>query len=275
MKNNIEDWNPEHKKICFVAIPKTGSNYIRKVISTNKKSFPGHVSLNSIWSHSFKTEKWKKSKDFYNFSIIRNPYDLLASLVCANAKYNFPYLFRGDTNDQYRPITKEIFSEFVIKKLDNEENVFFGLIEKYRHNTHLYNSFYKIPFIQIFDNDGNIGVDAILRYENFNDNMKIISKYCKKNINYELVERESKIFPNIYGKTMQKTLHSYKSYYSKEAINKMKEKLGWFIDIFGYDFEGVVGENNLVIKTSDIPDYHKSILKENVIKIFKMFSNKK
>jgi hypothetical protein len=201
----------------FVDIPRSSSTSIRlelaekfgRVYSKNgvfeKKHnsfqiFPNHFSARAMRDIMGKDE-WK---NIFSFTIVRNPWDRIVSLYFYRLRAN---LLRADMT----------FREYVLKLKSStiEKNKAF----KY-HGHYFGNSDY------ILDENDNIIVNFIAKYENRDEDIKYIGEKIG--------------FPELGKLTLQKAspnkMH-YSEYYDGETKEIIRSIYSKDIDLFGYKFE--------------------------------------
>lgn len=194
----------DYYQCLFIHIPKAAG------ISVNRSLFGnlggGHKSLR--WY----MDRYPKSTidKFYKFTFVRNPWDRLFSA------YNF--LKKGGINlmdEEFRDnvlINFTDFNDFVMNWV-NHENIY-----SYTHF---------IPQFEYLTNEqGQISMDYIGRFENIENDLDIILKNSKIPNHKELM---------VMNKTFIKSL-DYKDHYSTEAKEKIYQIYKKDIELFKYTF---------------------------------------
>jgi chondroitin 4-sulfotransferase 11 len=187
------------EQFVFIHIPKCGGN---SITSDHFRNF----------SHDLRNENFKYFKDSYerslskfSFTFVRNPWDRLVS--------SYEYLKNGgnctlDAEDYLNLFSKyENFKEMVL----NWEEVFFDQIH------------FKSQSDWICDNDGNIIVDFVGKFENLQQDFDIV---CDR------MQIPRKKLPHT-----NKTNHKhYTEYYDDEIREIVAKKYARDIEYFGYKF---------------------------------------
>ena len=187
------------EQFVFIHIPKCGGN---SITSDHFRNF----------SHDLRNENFKYFKDSYerslskfSFTFVRNPWDRLVS--------SYEYLKNGgnctlDAEDYLNLFSKyKNFKEMVL----NWEEVFFDQIH------------FKSQSDWICDNDGNIIVDFVGKFENLQQDFDIV---CDR------MQIPRKKLPHT-----NKTNHKhYTEYYDDEIREIVAKKYARDIEYFGYKF---------------------------------------
>lgn len=193
-------------KFLFVHIQKTTGMSIRRSLS----ELQYNVKLNN--AHSFiNTINIKDYLNHFKFCFVRNPWDRLVSW------YNM-FLNKGSHNEFSKYIlTSKNFSEFLDKTdIINDSDCDVKKTNNYPKSI----SFNQLDYVS--DNDDNVLVDFIGRYENINEDFKFISD--KLNVKLNLTH-------------INKFNHdNYKTYYKDSDIEKVYNMYKRDIDYFGYEF---------------------------------------
>lgn len=186
-----------HKYKCaFVHIPKTAGCSIEYALSG--KSERKHISLEKINS---------LVKDYYIFSVVRNPLDRLVSMFFYLKKLEeTPYKSKMTFSDFIKEGSNWWKSNYSIRYRDYEDNFDW---EQYKK------TFYFTPQTTWIKRDGKIAVDAIIKFENLEIEFYQV---CKKlNIATTLEH-------------LNYTEHQHYGYYYDEELIDICKK--WFEDDF-------------------------------------------
>jgi chondroitin 4-sulfotransferase 11 len=194
-------------------------HYLKKILLSNKNELIDsyvfiHIDKNAGTSiekalrlaadHSTALEKlaFLGDKHYYNrftFSIVRNPWDRTVSLY----KYIVKKGVLGLSNLSFKD----------------------WVIETYVHKNPMVNNSYRIFMPQlnwISDMEGNIIVDFVGKFENLDEDFKIIAQKCHKNVKLPHI--------NSTGK------HNYRDYYDEDTKEIIRR---WYMDDierFNYSF---------------------------------------
>lgn len=149
------------KECIFIHIPKSAGQSIALAMFGDRH--PGH------WA--FKDYEWenaKKSRDFFTFCLVRNPYDRLMSAyyyLMSHTESELDQYFVDECLSKYKT-----FEEFVLKGLDDEE------VAAWVHF---------IPQIKfITDKNGKVAINYIGKLEDIDG----FSKRIKKELNLSVLE---------------------------------------------------------------------------------------
>ena len=187
-------------KIIFIHVPKTaGVSIIRSLF--------GDVTLESHRNIQFYQKIFRKDfANYFTFSFVRNPWDRLYS--------SYMFLKKGglnlhDKNAFLMHLSSfKTFEDFVLHGLDDkilEEIIHFVPQHKF-----------------LCDNQDNILVNYLGRFENLDEDVKNISSIINRSI---ILEHNN----------INKKLH-YKDVYNSSMIKKVQEVYCRDIEIFEYDF---------------------------------------
>lgn len=188
-------------KTIFIHIPKTAGVSLAKAIYGDV-THEGHRSLyfNSIALNI-------KNEVYFSFSFVRNPFDRLYSA--------YKFLKKGGLNHHDKLAFQTHLSEFK----DFEDFILKGLNKKL-----IYQITHFIPQHEyLCDSKGNILVDFIGRFECLANDILLLSKRLKKDINLSHHNFNSKL--------------DYKEVYTDEMIYKVQQIYQKDIDIFKYNFK--------------------------------------
>lgn len=187
----------EESKIIFIHIPRTGGTSVRELFD-----FP-------LWGHqcfasSLKEQLGHKYNEYFKFTIVRNPWDRMVSYYHflkddpIGTKYSYP----GGLADD------ESFKSWIMRR--------FGPGSQIHPNGDYYTKKW------LGDYDGNILVDHIIKFENFEEELQpILDKY-------EL----NKPIPHL-NKSIREP---YQEYYDDESKEIVRENFAKDIILFGYKF---------------------------------------
>jgi hypothetical protein len=201
-----------HKhKLIMIHIPKTGGEAVNKYMGCgpgvfvnerpNRRCLYGitkdyclqHLTCQQMLDKGFVTPEIFNS--YHKFAIVRNPYDRLVSEFC----------WTGHKKFYQKHAT---FEEF-IKDLPNLMK-----LEKYAH--------FRPQNEFIYDSDGNLMVDEVLRFENFGTEVKqLLNKYGVK------ANTKKRVNSTRRGKS--------DDYYTDELREIVREHYRKDFELFGYD----------------------------------------
>jgi len=190
-----------NSKTIFIHIPKTAGVSLLK-------SIYGDVTLSGHRSFYFNSIVLDtKSCKYFSFAFVRNPFDRLYS--------TYMFLKQGGMNCH----DKRAFAYRLSKFKDFEDFVLNGLDKKIIFEiTHL------IPqYDYICDLMGNVLVDFVGRFENLEDDIKLLSKKLNKELELEHYNFNNK--------------KHYTEVYTQVMIDIVSEVYQKDIDIFGYNFK--------------------------------------
>lgn len=183
------------KKVVFVHILKTAGTSVINAIGQNfKLHLPASEIIRRIGRESFENS--------YSFAFVRNPYEK----VYSHYKYNIK-------TNQFNMKTHPIDFNLWVKKCFGTEKDYF-----YYHRQIQYTD----QITWLIDDDNQICVNFIGRFESLNEDFRIIQK--KLNI--------KKALPNL-NKTSSE---DYRKFYNQESINTISKVFKRDIDHFKYKF---------------------------------------
>jgi len=246
--------------IIFVRIPKTGSGAVSTLcphLSWMKRAAGlGHQVIkyppwnnsdalkhydHSVWKH------WKTARTF-SFTVVRNPFDYLASkfyhglrqaqryrslrLKYINDKELFEQYIRFYCSDQTEREIRDDYHYHDLKHYIRAVASLKGTWNVVFKNQYVTRSL----FYQAFDESGKCQVDVILRYEKLNEGInEIFCKYFKNSptitLPYVRVEEKNK---------------DYKNLYTGEMIKLVEEHYKDDLEIFGYNFNGSIDDEMFI-----------------------------
>ena len=231
----------------LINTPKTAGTFVRRRIvnmNPNVHIIQGHSRCVSdeFINEAYPDNKYYQSRkwwgvdltqesifdDAVKFTVIRNPYDLLSSY----------FISRWGDNDKGMKVKlpKVGFTQLV-QEFCNEETDW---------HVPLFRDFL---YFNLFDGEGNSRCDYAIIYDTLNDGLKEFAG--EHNLKFKQ--------GGVENKTGRKK-KSYKSYYSDETIELVKEKCKLELDMFNFDFDGYKGDEK-IIKVSDLKIDWDKILK--------------
>lgn len=188
-------------KCIFVEVPKTGSTSIRRTIGFSKKP---HMNIKEIQKELTEINKVFSGNgpvieflDYFKFGFVRNPWDRVVSL------YN-----RQEGTMMSENMSFSNFVDWITHSSD----------------TSIYPSKHKNQLDWFLDEDNQVAVDFIGRFERINEDWEIISK--KINMNSKLEHHKINI----------KNQKHYTEYYSPKTMNIIGEKFKVDIEYFDYKY---------------------------------------
>ena len=156
-------------KIIFIHIPKTGGTSIESALDCITKENGYGVVNNKAMQHynwkDYKNKYQNKFKNYYKFTVVRNPYDKVLSdyyWLKNVAKIDIDN-FQNKNFDQYLSYCEEI----VKKKLYNKTKYHDHFLPQHKF---------------IYDDNDNLMINKILRFENFEYITKFIKIRYKKDV---------------------------------------------------------------------------------------------
>lgn len=206
-------------KWIFLAVPRTGSTTVRKLlddysdirsihITKISKEFPFYHHISALeLKNIFEIRGWKW-EDYTKFCIVRNPFDRIVSLYYHHLKMR-------------KNVAKKSFLKRIKDKVISEpsfEDFVFQINPGNRLTTSLKNF--------ICDQSGNVLVDDILKFENLESD---IPKYLNKlstQINIDSI-------PHLNA---SKGRLKYRKYYGPDTKKKIAELYYYEIEKFAYSF---------------------------------------
>tara|TARA_B100001939_G_C16917907_1_gene607834 strand:+ start:415 stop:1128 length:714 start_codon:yes stop_codon:yes gene_type:complete len=188
-------------KIVFIHIPKTGGISIGDVLKAN---YGGHQCIQYNIHHTLSEllDKYPKCNEYIKFSVVRNPWDKMVS--------QFEY-------------SKRVRDQSVLK-VNTDFNTWLKRLYKYKYdNTVKYFCGNSIDWL--LNSDGDIDMDAILKFEQLNEHFKI---FCEKyNLKYRPLPHKN-VSPN---------RKPYQEYYNDETKSLVAKHFKKDIKLFDYKFD--------------------------------------
>ena len=225
MKDIQKKFSKLHEpKGYFIHIPKTGGTYVWK----KKWIAKGGISLNDSelrkTGHRSCVPRKAKYGDFVqvnktlmdssiSFTVVRNPYDLLASYYHSDKNGDMVGWRWCNRDHNFKS-----FKEFIVSYCDPE----FKWNVKPLHDN---------LFFQIFDKDGKCAVDLILRHELLDDGLDYFGG---------LFGVETYPAERINASTNRKKVYS--DLYDEEMVELVNKKCSKELSLFGYSFSGHDGK---------------------------------
>lgn len=215
-KRNIKSYNPnqyltpkfesslaafDYYKCIFVHIPKNaGLSVTYTLFGNTGGSHRKIINYQEIFAPS-------TFKEYYKFAFVRNPWDRLVS--------TYSFLMKGGITEKDKKWAEENimhypdFTSFV-KEWVNDTNI--------RKSLH-----FQYQFLFLKDKKGEIAVDFIGRFENINEDFKLVAS--KLGINRELNKTNS-----------SQRDKGYKQYYTEETMRIVENVYKQDIKLFNYKF---------------------------------------
>lgn len=158
-------------KVIFIHIPKTGGTSIENALNCKEiKNGYGVINNKAIHHYSWKEYKNKypkRFKNYYKFTIVRNPYDKILSDY-----YYLKHIAKLDI-DNFQNIT---FDEYL--------NYCGEIVKNKLYNKTKYHDHFLPQHKFIFNDNNNLMVNKILRFENFSHINKFIKIRFKKDLQW-------------------------------------------------------------------------------------------
>ncbi len=211
-------------KFIFIAIPKTGTTSLQEVLKNKLKGskykiYTSNIPKNGFTKHMTITEvknliDKQKFNSYLKFAFVRNPYDIVVSW--------YTYLYRLNKKDNPDLMKQEFYQARSTFGMTFEDFI--------RNRKDIWGKSCQHKYIT--DGNGNLLVNRILKYENYNRALINIGRKVGINItNEDIVKKnESK-----YRKTLGK---KYNNYFKNIKLKKIVyESLKKDFNMFEYDKE--------------------------------------
>lgn len=188
--------------IVFIHIPKTGGSSIHDTLKalygkSNVKFDGCHHTLSEL------LDKYSECKEYIKFSVVRNPWDKMVS--------QFEY-------------SKKVRDQSVLKVDNDNFQTWLKRLYKYKYDNNIVKYFCGNSTDWLLNSDGDIDMDAILRFENLNEHFKI---FCEKyNLKYLQLPYKN-VSPN---------RKPYQEYYDDETKSLVMKHFKKDINLFNYKF---------------------------------------
>ncbi|MEZ8325724.1 sulfotransferase family 2 domain-containing protein [Vibrio cyclitrophicus] len=193
------DYNDQLRCI-FVHIPKTAGTSMQE--SLFNYSHTGHCK----WD-VYKAENSQKFKDYYKFAFVRNPFDRLVSA--------YFYLRNGGRNEG-----DKAWSDKVLINYPTFEDFVMNWLNDYNINT--WNHFAP-QSDYIFDKKNNQQVDFIGKFENINEDFKLVARDLGLDSELSKVNKSDRT--------------DYQDYYNESMIKVVEKVYARDLDLLGYKYE--------------------------------------
>lgn len=185
----------DYYKCIFIHIPKTAG------LSVSKTLFGNYGSCHLEYDWFVKRFTQRTVNNYYKFTFVRNPWDRLCSA--------YFFLKKGGINENDAAFAEKYlsginsFEAFVIDWLDEEKiNLYYHLMPQY-------------SFITSSKNRNEIKVDFLGRYENLEEDFRIITEKIGLNntqlLKINTTKKKEKDYRELYTKAMEeKVAHIYR-----------------------------------------------------------------
>lgn len=231
------------KNVAFIHIPKTGGTYVGKVYEN--LNYLGHSCVINTKEEQkpsryppaigiLRTVYYKEISDYYVFSIVRNPFEWLVSYAAHAGGWNPIYC---DKN-HYDYINANKGFDYLVKSIADRTDTW--------PNRNLL-------FFQLFSDDGKFITDRLLKTETLDADLSILASDF--NIVYKKINRQR---VGVHDK--------YKTYYTDRLIDIVQNIWKQELNLFGYDFDGVI-ESNIPFNRSINKIKYSYNYTENIIEI--------
>lgn len=201
-------------KFTFVHIPKTGGTSLRKFFKQRGIRIINHAIRDKGFRY---LKEIPKENSEIRFCYVRNPYDRVVSA--------FFYLSKGGIN---RGDYEDALRFNIIKYQENFE--LFVKNEFYENSPIFEQMHFKEQYKWICDNNGNILVDKILRFEEFGN--EILSFLKENNLKVPFMWRLGRVPHKNKSKKS-----NYKTYYNEETKNIIAKAYKTDFKLFHYSTE--------------------------------------
>ena len=238
MKNKLQKYRslPLDDRIVHIHIPKTGGTWLNANLinlgmrrnydhSTVLPLIDGMSQRTPTWAWDIKTkvsfqfaknpgENIKLFQEACKVAIVRNPFDWLVSY----------YSHVGHGRWKNHRGWDDIVSTH---NLTSFEHFLYHFCTPEKRWYHIW--FKRSIFYQIFDENGNVGVDVILKNENLTEGTKTLL------LDLGIIRDKSQIIT--MRSNQNKTRKDYRSYYDTSMIDLVSNFLSQELKIFNYEFE--------------------------------------
>jgi hypothetical protein len=175
-------------KLIYITVPKTGTtstiDFLMNIVSNNSTIITNNIkNINGLKKHNTAMEIRNiisNYSEYKSFAVIRNPYDWYVS------KYEY-----RKRNGCSRSTNNMTFNDFIKQESINSKEI--------------------VSYVS--DNDGNIIVDIIIKYEDD------VEKQIKQIISNIASQKSKNIFPK---KNVSRENQNYANYYDDETKNIVK-----------------------------------------------------
>tara|TARA_A100001201_G_scaffold125203_1_gene109476 strand:+ start:626 stop:1330 length:705 start_codon:yes stop_codon:yes gene_type:complete len=231
----------EKYKFIFVHANKTGGNSINDALSNYGEKYPAeqgyvHSSINFPHSQHWSLVEILKTgnfKDYFKFSISRNPWDRMVSYYRKNVCNPIsPAYVDVEFNDWVKMAFVDRVTPEYEKRIDeryiHKEN------DVYRREHDGIRNIDEV-FFYIKNENGKIGVDFVIDFSNISTGFKTVCKHLGiKATLKELTQMRSDVRTHS-GRFFK--IKSYHDMYDSESVDIIKENFSNDIKIFGYNYE--------------------------------------
>lgn len=208
----------DENKTIFVHITKTAGTSVAK-------SLFGYLPYHYT-SIDYRVIYGKKAfNNYFKFAFVRNPWDRLYSA--------YRYLKSGGWNDEDKK-----WSEANLSRYNDFNHFILDWLTPQNITKHIH---FKPQYEFICDTKENILIDYIAYFETINEDFN----YIAEQLNLDVALGTHNANPG----------ESYKTIYSKEAIEKVRSIYKKDIELFGYNFEGIESRLRLHKKANNPPFY--------------------
>jgi chondroitin 4-sulfotransferase 11 len=222
-------------KLVFVHIQKTGGQTVSKILKENVPDVSRFKRKHGFAVQAVgELEGWD---EYFKFAFVRNPWDRLVSWYSMIRNVDAALSQQGplDRGEQrYSRLARKLEpgkSQFLLWRyvLDNSSN-FEEFVKNCTDEIEIKNGvFYSFAYNQldyVSDRDGNLLVDFIGRFENFQNDLLEVS---------DRLGIELKSMPH----NNPSPHRHYSSYYTPETEEIVRERFKRDIEYFGYEFEDI------------------------------------
>jgi hypothetical protein len=197
------------KKVLFIHIPKCGGTSVKKSLYPKSRSKYGHGHI--TYKDALKIYGPQVVDSMFSFSFVRNPWQRLFSAFTFLADGGMDLFDTIVHGTRLRPY--ESFEKFVFEWL-SKDNIY---------NTRP-NIIHLMPQHEFICLDGEIAVDFVGRFENFDDDYEKIRKEIGFGTELKHINKTSR------GR-------SYRDVYTPQMVDKVAEVYDQDIELFDYSFE--------------------------------------
>ena len=209
------------RKLIFVHIQKTGGMTVTRILRKNVSDVSRLRPKHEFAVRAMEEPEWN---EYFKFAFVRNPWDRLVSWYSMIRNADATLSHQTPINQKEKPHLKlwryvldnsSTFEEF-IKNCTDEIEIKKGVFHSLTYN--------QLDYVS--DRDGNLLVDFIGRFENFQSDLLEVSNRLG-------LEVESIPHTNRSGH------RHYSSFYTPETEMIVRERFKRDIEYFGYEFEDI------------------------------------
>lgn len=227
-------YSHDHKFI-YVHIPKSAGTFIKHYLlsniepeyenNQNQQDYDDKYRVTCERSLNAIIQEVPDYKDYYKFTIVRNPFDRVVSMFSYLGGWKFDYFVENNIDSPMMPYVQEFHKYYLSNDFDGFIKYAYedGFIKKFHAG-------YYENYVDRISLNGKIAIDKFYKMEKMNGCLLDLQKHFKFETPFGFNDWRKN------SSAEYKKKKSYKDYYSSYSRNFVENHFSKDLDYFGYGF---------------------------------------